>query len=430
MRWKAFFYLNPDAGGQQKQTYGFNSRKTPPQIQEMTKFENRLINMIENVKTRNINCHFQKQLSSDIKTKIKNCNDLLIPADKTTNFYKMKTDTYNELLHKNITKTYKQTSQKTTNEIEAEAKTIAENLLLDDRINVTAKREAFITMKDHKPNFKNNPTCRLINPAKSEIGKISKQILDRINKKIVEHRDLNQWKNTSAVLNWFNNINCKDKHTFIIFDIIDFYPSITIELLNAALDFASRYDDITDDEKHIIIQAKKSCLYNSDKPWGKKTSSNLFDVTMGSFDGAETCELVGSFLLHRIEEKHGNGFGLYRDDGLGITKASPRQAERMKKDLCTIFENHGLRITIEANKKIVDYLDVTLDLNSGKYGPYTKPNNTPLYVHSRSNHPPNIIKNIPEAINKRLTEISYDEETFQKAIPIYQDALDRSGYKH
>jgi len=44
-----------------------------------------------------------------------------------------------------------------------------------------AKRQAFITLKDHKDNFQNKPTCKLINPAKSEIGRISKQILDNIN---------------------------------------------------------------------------------------------------------------------------------------------------------------------------------------------------------------------------------------------------------
>ena len=94
-------------------------------------------------------------------------------------------------------------TQDTTNSIEQEAKAIATKLHLDDRINITAKREAFITLKDHKPNFVNNPTCRLINPAKAEVGKISKQLLDRIN------LELNEWKNTKAALSWFNNIQHK-----------------------------------------------------------------------------------------------------------------------------------------------------------------------------------------------------------------------------
>ena len=66
---------------------------------------------------------------------------------------------------------------------------------------------------------------------------------------------------------------------------------------------------------------------------------NLSDVTMGSFDGAESCELVGTHLLHNIKERFGNAcnFGLYRDEGLGVTKASPRQAEPIEKELCSIF---------------------------------------------------------------------------------------------
>ena len=379
--------------------------------------------MIENIKFRKVKCWFQQKLSSDIKTNIKTTDKLLIPADKTTNFYKMGTSTYNDLLQKNITKAYKKVTPNTTNPIEVEAKSIAKKLDLEDRVNITAKREAFITLKDHKPNFVNNPTCRLINPAKSEIGKISKQILDRINTNIVTKLRLNQWKNTKAVLSWFNSIHNKENYSFTAFDVVDFYPSISIDLLNAALEFASNYDNITDNERRIILHAKKSLLYNSGEPWGKKASSHLFDVTMGNYDGAESCELVGAFLLHKIKEKHGNNFGLYRDDGFGITNATPRQVELIKKDLCTIFSEHGLKITIEANKKIVNFLDVTLNLSNGTYMPYTKPNNIPLYIHKKSNHPPQIIKNIPKSINKRLSEISYDQDSFDKAVPLYKKPL-------
>ena len=137
----------------------------------------------------------------------------------------------------------------------------------------------------------------------------------------------------------------------------------------------------------------------------RQISQLLFDVTMGSYDGAESCELVGSSLLHLITAKHGKKFGLYRDDGLGIVKESAREIERIKKDLCSTFNTYGLKITIEANKKIVNFLDVTLNLSTGKYQPYSKPNNIPLYVHSKSNHPPGIFRNIPLSLNKRLTEI-------------------------
>ena len=93
----------------------------------------------------------------------------------------------------------------------------------------------------------------------------------------------------------------KDMYSFIAFDVVEFYPSISIELLSEALQFASEYD--TDNERHIILEAKRSLLYSYGEPWGKKTSSNLFDVAMGSDDGAESCELVGAYLLNKIKEK-------------------------------------------------------------------------------------------------------------------------------
>ena len=241
---------------------------------------------------------------------------------------------------------------------------------------------------------------------------------------------LNQWKNTASVLKWFRNIKSKQTHSFISFDVVEFYPSITPDLLNEALNFAANHVNITTDEREIIIQAKESCLYSDNQPWGKKDSASLFDVTMGSYDGAETCELVGLFLLSQITAKYGPDFGLYRDDGLGVINASPRRVELIKKGLCTLFNQYGLKITIEANKKIVNFLDVTLDLQNGTHTPYSKPNNTTLYVHKKSNYPPAIIKQIPDAINKRLSSLSHDETAFSTAKPVYQEALKKSGYDH
>ena len=332
----------------------------------------------------------------------------------------------------NVTKTYKKVNLNVANSIELEATSLSKKLQLDDKINTTARREAFITLKDHKHNFDNNPTCRLINPTKAEIGKISKRILDRINTKVFHTLQLNQWKNTKVVLNWFNSIQCKASCSFITFDVVDFYPSISIELLNAALDFASQYVYISNDDRHIILQAKTSLLYSNGESWAKKTSSNLFDITMGSYDGAESCELVGAYLLYLIKEEFLDtcDFGLYRDDGLGVSKATPRQTDLIKKKLCTIFSKNGLRITIEVNKRTVNFLDVTLDLKNGTRRPFSKPGNIPLYVNSKSNHPPRIIQNIPKSINQRLSEISSDKESFEQAAPLYQNALHISGYNH
>ena len=40
----------------------------------------------------------------------------------------------------------------------------------------------------------------------------------------------------------------------------------------------------------------------------------------------------------------------------------------------------------------VDFLNITLDLTNDIYKPYKKPNNKTLYVNSKSNHPPTVIK--------------------------------------
>jgi len=163
---------------------------------------------------------------------------------------------------------------------------------------------------------------------------------------------------------------------------------------------------------------------------GKKTGTNLFDITMGSYDGAEACELVGTLLLHSITAKYGNTFGLYRDDGLGVIRGSARNTEKIKQGLCTLFHTHGLRITIEANKKVVNFLDVTLDLNNNQHKPYNKPNNTPIYVHAKSNHPTSILRNIPISINNRLSNISSNSQVFNASTQLHQNALNQSGHKH
>jgi len=150
---------------------------------------------------------------------------------------------------------------------------------------------------------------------------------------------------------------------------------------------------------------------------------------MGSFDGAETCELVGSFLLSQLQQLNIN-IGLYRDDGLAVVNSTPRAIENIKKDICRICNSNGIRITIEANKKIIDFLDITFSLNQCSYRPYTKPNTTLKYFHHDSNHPPSTLTNIPASINRSLSLLSSDKASFDQANPPYQTALNESGYSY
>ena len=121
---------------------------------------------------------------------------------------------------------------------------------------------------------------------------------------------------------------------------------------------------------------------------------------------------------------------LYRDDGLAVTTSTPRQQEKLKQEIIKIFGEHEMKITIEINLIRVDYLDVTLDLETGLYKPYRKPGDKPVYVSVLSNHPPQILKNIPNGIERRLSDNSANEEVFKEAIPVYQAELDRCGFVH
>ena len=74
-------------------------------------------------------------------------------------------------------------------------------------------------------------------------------------------------------------------------------------------------------------------MFSYKECWKKKGDS-LFDVTMGAFDGAEVCELVGCFIFHKLSQKYKkHDVGLYRDDGVAVFKnTSGPQSERIKKD--------------------------------------------------------------------------------------------------
>ena len=133
-----------------------------------------------------------------------------------------------------------------------------------------ANKAAYVTLKDHKPNFNNDPSCRLTNPTKSEIGHISKNILTKIIKAIVDKNNTNLWRNTRSVLDWFKNTNHKQDSYFICFDVVEFYPSITEKTLDEALKFASKHINITDDEIDVIKHAKKPLLFHNNNTWTKK----------------------------------------------------------------------------------------------------------------------------------------------------------------
>ncbi|KAL9966710.1 hypothetical protein ACROYT_G024826 [Oculina patagonica] len=223
----------------------------------------------------------------------------------------------------------------------------------------------------------------------------------------------------------------KSKHSFLVFDIVDFYPSISEELLKLSLTYAKQHTAISEEDVEIIMHSRKTLLFDKDEPWVKRGDSPMFDVAMGCYDGAEVCELVGLYILHKLTSAFPNGdIGLYRDDGLAIFKSmNARSGDKVRKKFSEILGNLGLKITVQSNLKVVNYLDVTLNLTTGKYYPYRKPDNNPLYINVDSNHPPSVIRQIPASISTRISGLSCDAEEFSKTSQLYNDALKSSGYK-
>ena len=60
--------------------------------------------------------------------------------------------------------------------------------------------------------------------------------------------------------------------------------------------------DISREDIQVMYHAIKSFLFSNEKPWIKR-EGNLFDITVGAYDGAEVCKLVRIFMLNKISEK-------------------------------------------------------------------------------------------------------------------------------
>lgn len=138
-----------------KKHFGFKTRNNLPVTEELKEFKDDRKKIIQKVKFKNVQCQFQKDLAGDIKS-IKSDNHLFVKADKSTNLYKLEATKNHHLLNDNITKTYKKAKKHQFNEIN-KAKLITQKLSIDDRVKTNATKEAFITLKDYKDNFKNKP---------------------------------------------------------------------------------------------------------------------------------------------------------------------------------------------------------------------------------------------------------------------------------
>ena len=167
MRWKALAFLGK-LRCSDKDNYGFKTVKCPSSVKELASFENDMMDMIKNLEFKSVNNKFQSKLTSDIR-KIRESNILFVSADKSRNIYKVSKDSYERIMHENVTKTYRKCNTNKSNSINFKAKQIASKLKIDDRVQKLDENEAYVTIKDHKEGFPDKISCHLINPSYQSI---------------------------------------------------------------------------------------------------------------------------------------------------------------------------------------------------------------------------------------------------------------------
>ena len=151
--------------------------------------------------------------------------------------------------------------------------------------------------------------------------------------------------------------------------------------------------------------------------WVEKEGNPLFDVTSESYDEAEVCELMTLFLSKLVTLIGAKNVGLYRDDGLAVIHQANRpKIDRIRKTVITRFKSEELSVTIDKNW-------IGRDFALDKFFPCSKPNNTPLYIHSESGLSLSFIKELPSLTNRRISNLSCDKDEFNKPKPIYESAL-------
>ena len=106
---------------------------------------------------------------------------------------------------------------------------------------------------------------------------------------------------------------------------------------------------------------------------------------------------------------------------------SGSQLEKVTKELQLLFKVFGLNLLVECNDHHI-YLDIKLNVLDRTCKPYQKLENTLQYIHKESNHPPNIIKQIPITVKTRLSNHSSNEIVFRQAVEDYEKTFKKSRY--
>ena len=198
MRWKLWHIRNP-SNNDPKEKFGFKTTETPPVMNELEAFEKDLWNLVKNIKFKPAGNSLTSKIRDDLNN-IRNSSKIIVKGDKSMKLYKVDKDADVKEMTDKITSCYRKGDRNLVEQVNKEAAQIAKRFDLHDRIDALQEGEGFISYKDHKDNFPARKEVRLLNPSKTNIGAISKRIIDKINVELRQKTGLNQWKSTNNCL--------------------------------------------------------------------------------------------------------------------------------------------------------------------------------------------------------------------------------------
>ena len=429
MRWKLWHARNPDPNREKKERFGFRTTEPGPWSEELEEFESELLDVVKNVKFRKPK---RTKLGDTMKKdldRIKNSPNVFVHGDKSRKIYEVNKEKYTKDLEDKIHTMYKKVDRNVVDATNLEAKKITERYEIADRVDQMTEDSPFYTMKDHKPGFPQRVELRLINPSKTNVGSISKRLLDRVHAEVMKKTKLNQASSTKDVIKWFEGIENKSEYKFLKLDIKDYYPSISEEMLADTLMWAKEFTPISKEQEEAFFHCRKTYLFHKGEVWAKKKNED-FEVSQGGLDSCEIANICGLRIMDRVSSLIPKKQAIiYRDDLIAVVRTTGRGCDNMIKVLHRKFEEwFKLKITCEGNIQIADFLDVSMNLEDGSYRPFRKNDDIPVFISNESNHAPHVKKSLSNMISRRVSDLSSSEEIFNQVAPTYNAGLKNAGF--
>ena len=127
---------------------------------------------------------FQAKLREDIE-RIRKSRKVWVRSDKSNKTYQVSPHEYERVLNDKITESYKLDHSDTITQINRDTAKFAQKVNMIDRVGKLEEKSAYILFKDHKKNFPDKKQTRLINPTKTELGFVSKDVIQKITSRLM-----------------------------------------------------------------------------------------------------------------------------------------------------------------------------------------------------------------------------------------------------